>query len=441
MPSLTRTRTVRQKKKGPIDPTVGERVRSLRTARGISQAELAGKDFSKGFISLVETGRTRMSMRAAEIIAGRLGVALAQLYSSSSQAEQAIEIEIIRAESHVASGESERALTTVRRLRGRTAGNLRARLDRIEGQALLAEGRAREAIARLDEAARAFRAVPDPGALARTYLELAYAHARLEEHGEALHLGLEAEHVLQGVGVVDRVLELKVLAFLAGAFVTVGDFTAADLRSERALAVAEDVSDARAIASLYQGLSTTRQEQGDFEAALLYARKALDAFEALGNERAVGSSWNTIAWVYVQRRQFGRAEEAVAKAEQLAHTQSSGRLLAYVFQTRADLEAARGNYESATEWAQRSIDHPEASERCRGLSLLVKAQALGHTNADSDQVTSAFQAAFRALESQGRRLLAEAYHAHFDAMVERGETGAALASAKHALELTRPATV
>lgn len=438
MPSATRSRPIRQKKKGPIDPTVGERVRSLRKARGMSQAELAGKDFSKGFISLVETGRTRMSMRAAEIVAGRLGVALAQLYSSSSQAEQAIEIEVLRAESQVAAGESERALVTASRLRGRTVGNLRARLDRIEGQALLAEGRVREAIARLDEAARAFRAAPDPGGLARTYLDLAYAHARLEEHGEALHLGLEAEHVLQGVGVVDRVLELKVLSFLAGAFVTVGDFTAADLRSERALAVAEDVSDRRAVASLYEGLSTTRQEQGDFEAALLYARKGLDAYDALGNERAVGSSWNTIAWVYIQRRQFGRAEEAVIKAEQLALAQSNGRLLAYVLQTRADLEAARGNHEAAIEWAQRSIDHADASKRCRALSLLVKAQALGHTKADAPQVTAAFEEAFRALESQGRRLLAGAYHAHFDAMTERDETAAALASARRALELMRP---
>jgi tetratricopeptide (TPR) repeat protein len=256
-----------------------------------------------------------------------------------------------------------------------------------------------------------------------------------------LHLGLEAEHVLQGVGVVDRVLELKVLSFLAGAFVTLGDFGAADLRSERALAVAEDVSDRRALANLYQGLSTTRQEQGDFEAALLYARKSLDAYDALGNERAVGSSWNTIGWVYVQRRQFGRAEEALAKAEQFALGQSNGRLMAYVLQTRAELEAARGNYEAAVEWAQRSTEHPEVSERCRALSLLVKARALGKTKAGAIDVTAAFEEAFRALESKGRRLLASAYQAHFEAMSERGETSEALTSAKRALELMRPAAL
>ena len=33
------------------------RLRQLRQATGITQAQLAGRDFSKGFISLVETGR------------------------------------------------------------------------------------------------------------------------------------------------------------------------------------------------------------------------------------------------------------------------------------------------------------------------------------------------------------------------------------------------
>lgn len=67
-------RTVRQKAKGPVDPSQGEIVRRLRVERDMTQAELAGDDFSKGFISLVENGRTRMSLRAIEIFAKRLGV-------------------------------------------------------------------------------------------------------------------------------------------------------------------------------------------------------------------------------------------------------------------------------------------------------------------------------------------------------------------------------
>src|ERR1044071_3816781 len=71
-------RLVRQRAKGPIDPAIGQRMKQLRIARGLTQADLAAKDFSKGFISLVETGHTRISLRAAEVLARRLGVSVSE---------------------------------------------------------------------------------------------------------------------------------------------------------------------------------------------------------------------------------------------------------------------------------------------------------------------------------------------------------------------------
>jgi len=55
-------------------------------AEEMTQAQLAGNDFSKGFISLVETGKTRMSLRAAGILAARLGIPLSALLSADDQA-------------------------------------------------------------------------------------------------------------------------------------------------------------------------------------------------------------------------------------------------------------------------------------------------------------------------------------------------------------------
>jgi transcriptional regulator with XRE-family HTH domain len=52
--------------------------------RRMTQADLAGSDFSKGFISLVECGRTRMSLRAAGILAARLDVSLGALLGETS---------------------------------------------------------------------------------------------------------------------------------------------------------------------------------------------------------------------------------------------------------------------------------------------------------------------------------------------------------------------
>ena len=57
-------------------PGLGERVRSARRERGMSQAQLAGEQLTKGFISQVESGLVRPSVRSLQILATRLGKSL-----------------------------------------------------------------------------------------------------------------------------------------------------------------------------------------------------------------------------------------------------------------------------------------------------------------------------------------------------------------------------
>ena len=74
-----------RKRLGPIPKTIGKRLRDLRQARGLTQGQLAGDDFTKGFISLVENGRSRVSMRSAAIFAERLRVPLTALLDQREQ--------------------------------------------------------------------------------------------------------------------------------------------------------------------------------------------------------------------------------------------------------------------------------------------------------------------------------------------------------------------
>jgi transcriptional regulator with XRE-family HTH domain len=58
----------------PSGPTLGERVRGLRRARGLTQAELAGERFTKEYVSQIERGKTRPTLQTLEWLAGRLQV-------------------------------------------------------------------------------------------------------------------------------------------------------------------------------------------------------------------------------------------------------------------------------------------------------------------------------------------------------------------------------
>src|SRR6266436_10043762 len=53
---------------------LGERVRQLRVAAGLTQTDLAGDRFSKEYVSQIERGKTRPTRETIEWVAARLGV-------------------------------------------------------------------------------------------------------------------------------------------------------------------------------------------------------------------------------------------------------------------------------------------------------------------------------------------------------------------------------
>src|SRR5258706_7909491 len=53
---------------------LGERLRQLRVAGGLTQSELAGERFSKEYVSQIERGKTRPTRETIDWLAVRLGV-------------------------------------------------------------------------------------------------------------------------------------------------------------------------------------------------------------------------------------------------------------------------------------------------------------------------------------------------------------------------------
>jgi transcriptional regulator with XRE-family HTH domain len=72
----------RRRRMSPEELTrVGRRLRELRLAAGLTQAELAGRRFSHAYVSVLEAGRREPSRSAVEYFAQRLGVAVEELWS------------------------------------------------------------------------------------------------------------------------------------------------------------------------------------------------------------------------------------------------------------------------------------------------------------------------------------------------------------------------
>src|SRR5919198_1132649 len=67
---------------------LGERLRQLRVAAGMTQTELAGDRFSKEYVSQIERGKTRPTRETIAWLADRLGVDAAYLANGVSADER-----------------------------------------------------------------------------------------------------------------------------------------------------------------------------------------------------------------------------------------------------------------------------------------------------------------------------------------------------------------
>lgn len=98
--------------------TVGERIRRLRTAAGLSQAQLAGKDFSPSYISLIESGRRAASPDAISTFSRRLSCDESTITGGQpSEWRRRIDLELLYAKLARRHGEAGSALERLTQLR------------------------------------------------------------------------------------------------------------------------------------------------------------------------------------------------------------------------------------------------------------------------------------------------------------------------------------
>src|SRR5947209_13969733 len=113
-----------------IGQTVGAKLRAARQARKFTQSQLAQPDFSVSYISAIERGQIHPSLRALEILAGRLGLTAAALLPKHGQegageispenevqrSDEEIELLFLEAQISIRQGEPQSASTLLQGL-------------------------------------------------------------------------------------------------------------------------------------------------------------------------------------------------------------------------------------------------------------------------------------------------------------------------------------
>ena len=303
----------------PSGARLGERLRQLRVAAGLTQTDIAGERFSKEYISQIERGKTRPTAETIDWLALRLGVDAGFLASGVS-ADQRAKAETILAradallEEHEfdnAIGEYAKALPAVL---GTGSSELQVRALNGEAMARAQTGDVKGALALLGDS----RALVEGEEFsdidrAEVLYRLGVCRYMLSSISTAVGLFNESLTLAERSGLPCDQLRLNVFAWRSRCYRRQRDYEAAREDVERALELAEAMHDARALGQAYFQASMLAERDGHWVLARTYAEKAKTQYEELADRANVGRLLNNLGGIEFL---LGKPEQAV---EHLKH--------------------------------------------------------------------------------------------------------------------------
>jgi len=414
---------------------VGARIRSLRTAKGLTQAQLAEPLYTKAYISMLESGRTRASMKALEHIAGVLGVKPSDLLGGSPAATTP-QYELIEARSLVEQGKPAEALKILEHLEeGLSAADQLMRL-RYLAIAYNGTGQPKLAFPVIERAQRMAELLSDTEEAVRLKAVLAAIHARTYAYEDASRLIRECITACENGLVKDPAFHFRRLVELAVVLTNLRQHRQALAAYERAIDLAAQFGDRTSLASLYTGMARNYQNDGDLEAAILYNQKSLQLYEELGLLDQVACTLDNAALLYAEYGNRERASECLKRAASLAQETKRDGTLASIHTSEAEVlsktdpEAGLAAAQEALKFA-RKVDQPDAQVR----SLII----IGELRMASNPAAAkrSFQEASQLAEERVPHLLRVIFDRWSRAAEARGDSDEALRLARRALETVR----
>jgi HTH-type transcriptional regulator, quorum sensing regulator NprR len=356
--------------------TLGQRIRTARKGLGMTQQELAAPLFGKAYVSAIERGAVRPSLKALEFLAERLNIPASALLSAQEGTQQ--------------EAESQLALAAIEE-------DLRYQIN--YAKMLIRSNQVDKALQAITDAERAAQPYLDslppnvryllPFTRGRAYVELlepALARAELEE---ALKLAEDDEeavvHVRNLLGVVFYIQEqprlalgehlkcleavrsrikdpnfrLSVYRNLANEYYVLNEPSEAIGIYKEALAILEDLDDLQRQAGVFWGLSMAYKAQEDGVHAKLYATRALHIYEAADNRSDAASIGTNLAEILIEEGRYADAEPLLKRAEQFLVGSGNASQLSILYRTYADMARRQGQYDLAADYADRSVKSAE----------------------------------------------------------------------------------
>jgi len=391
----------------PGPESIGQRLRRLRLERQLSQRELASPGVSYAYISRIEAGARRPSVKALRQLARKLGVSVEYLETGSDLRdvdERELRLADAELELRLADDPS-RALDVVRQIldessaAGDSTSTLRARV--AIGLAEARAGNNTAAVERLETAIES--GLLDPSRRPDVYATLGQCYAALGQPQRAVDLFEDSLARVAEESPEDTTTQVRFSTYLSYALSDMGELGRAERVLEAALAQADQVADAYTRVRLYWSLARLNEIRNQPAAALEYIRRAIALLEVTEDTLHLARAHLLCGTIMISQ---GKAEEAGAQftaAEEMFGPKADPFDLANLRSDQAKRAVLLQQPKEAERLAREALelladDNPAE----RGVALAILAEALAEQeNPEADQT---FKNAVQLIDEHGRQV-------------------------------------
>ena len=387
--------------------SIGRRLRRLRLERGLSQRDLSSQGVSYAYISRIEAGARRPSVKALRQLARKLGVSVEYLETGSDLRDvDERELRLADAELKLRLADDPAAgRATIQEIlddaigAGDTGSALRARIALGLTEAGAGENAA--AAQRLEEAISS--GLLDPSRRPDVYATLGQCYAALGKPERAVELFEECLGRLEEESPDDTAAQVRFSTYLSYALSDVGNLVRAGEVLEEALGRAEQVADAYTRVRLYWSLARLYEIREQPAAALDYIRRAIALLEVTEDTLNLARAHLLCGTIMISQGKVDEAGPHFNAAEQMLGPKPDPLDLANLRSDQAKRAVLLDQPAEAEHLSREALealgeDHPAE----RGVAMAILADALA--TQDRPEADETFKRAVELIDAHGRQV-------------------------------------
>lgn len=387
------------------DPELGKRLRRLRLARGLTQADLAEPNYTHAHVSTIESGRRMPSEEALEFFAQKLGVDTEELATGRPPGiAPELRRELERARLDLSRGHVKQVRPKVQGIRRKAR---EFNLPRVEARALEIEGLASEQSGDAEAALRCYeRAVEvlhNDAPTARAYAIAGQIRClkALNEPHHAAFVGENYLERLKKLRMTAPAAVLRVESALVLAYFAAGSRSKALTVAEECQKLIRKVNDPSTLAAAYVNVGAIQLESGFHDDANVSFAKAEELFEALELQNESAMALLARGYNYARNNDLKQARKVLEKASPLLAEAGNTSEHANAEMELARLDRLEGDTDSAIARLQMALGLLETKDQPRLQAWAYRELGLALRETDHKAAGRHLDRALQLYESNG----------------------------------------